>query len=154
MNITHFTLHTAQCILHTLHSTLHTANWILHTSHCTLHTAQYILGKVKKKMNLWPRSNRRGGGVSGLVVVVLRVFFFMLQTYLCGLRKPQNIFCVHSKLHTLSKLFESVDLTFHLIFVKIYLTVSLCFYGFHGQYKPKFLQNMFHTILNNSIYET
>ena len=40
-----------------------------------------------------------GGGVSGLVVIVLRFFFVMLQTYVCGLRKPQNIFCGHSKLH-------------------------------------------------------
>ena len=24
-------------------------------------------------------------------------FFFMLQTYLCGSRKPQNIVCVHTK---------------------------------------------------------
>ena len=29
--------------------------------------------------------------------MVLRLFFFMLQTYLCGSRKPQNIFCVHTK---------------------------------------------------------
>ena len=37
------------------------------------------------------------GWVSGLVVIVLRFFFAMLQTYLCGLRKPQNTFCGHSQ---------------------------------------------------------
>ena len=61
----------------------------------------------------------------------------MLQTYLCGLRKNQNIFCVHSKLH-IPHLFKVVG-TYrsHLIFVKMYLTDSLCFYGFSGQNKPK-----------------
>ena len=50
-----------------------------------------------------------------------------------------------------TKLFDPLDLTSHLIFVKIYLTGSFCFYGFHGQNEPKILQNLFHTILNNSI---
>ena len=45
------------------------------------------------------KPERGGGGFSGLVVIVLRFFFAMLQTYLCGLRKPQNTFCGHSKLH-------------------------------------------------------
>ena len=30
-------------------------------------------------------------------VMVLRLFFFILQTYVCGSRKPQNIFCFHTK---------------------------------------------------------
>ena len=47
--------------------------------------------------------------------------------------------------------FDSLDLTSYLIFVKIYLTGSLCFYGFLGQNEPKILHNLFHTILNNSI---
>ena len=64
-------------------------------------------------------------------------FCFMLQTYLCGLRKLQNIFCVHSKLH-ISKIFKVILLCrSHLIFVKIYLIGSLCFYGFHRLNKPK-----------------
>ena len=61
------------------------------------------------------------------------------------------MFTPNSIYHIFSKLFDPVDLTSHLIFVKIYLTGSLCFYGFHGQNKPKILQNLFHTILNNSI---
>ena len=40
-----------------------------------------------------------GGGVSRLVVIVLRFFVVMLQTYLCGLRKPKKISGGHSKLH-------------------------------------------------------
>ena len=75
----------------------------------------------------------------------------MIQTYLCGLRKPQNIFCGHSKLHIAHSFKLIWPCRSHLIFVKIYLTCSLCFYGFHGQNKPKISQNWFHTILNNSI---
>ena len=47
-------------------------------------------------------------------------------------------------------LLDPVDLTSDLIFVNIYLIGRLCFYGFHGQNKPKTLQNLFHSILNNS----
>ena len=47
-----------------------------------------------------------------------------------------------------SKLFDSQDLTSHLIFVKSCPTVSLCFYG---QNKSKILQNLFHALLNNPI---
>ena len=47
-----------------------------------------------------------------------------------------------------SKLFESQDLTSHLLFVKSCPTVSLCFYG---QNKSKILQNLFHALLNNPI---
>ena len=61
------------------------------------------------------------------------------------------MFTPNSIYHILSKLFDPVDLTSHFIFVKIYLTGSLCFYGFHGQKKPKKLQNLFHTILDNPI---
>ena len=61
------------------------------------------------------------------------------------------MFTPNSIYHILSKLFDPVDITSHLIFIKIYLTGRLCSYGFHGQNKPKFLQNLFHTILNNSI---
>ena len=43
---------------------------------------------------------------------------------------------------------DPVDLTSDLIFVNIYLVGRLCFYGFHGQNKPKTLQNLFHSILN------
>ena len=61
------------------------------------------LGKVSKKKTIESltavKPEGGGGGVSGLVVIVLRFFFVMLQTYVCGLRKPQNIFCGHSKLH-------------------------------------------------------
>ena len=45
-----------------------------------------------------------------------------------------------------SKLFYSQDLTFHLIFVKSFPTVSLCF---SGQNKSKILQNLCHALLNN-----
>ena len=38
----------------------------------------------------------RGGEVSEFVVIVLRFFFSMLQTYLCASRKPKNILCFHS----------------------------------------------------------
>ena len=59
-----------------------------------------FLGKVlKKNIESLTAVKPEGGGVSGLVVIGLRFFFVMLQTYLCGLRKPQNIFCGHSKLH-------------------------------------------------------
>ena len=73
------------------------------------------------------------------------------------------MFTPNSIYHILSKLFDPVDLTSHLIFVKIYLTGSLCCYGFHGQNEPKILQKyhydlsylfyatMFHTILNDPI---
>ena len=86
---------------------------------------------------------------------VLRFFFLMLQTYLCGSRKPKTyfVFTPNSIYHIVSKLFDPVDLTSDFIFVKIYLTVSLCLYGFHGQNKPNILQNLFHTLLNNSIYK-
>ena len=47
-----------------------------------------------------------------------------------------------------SKLFDPVDLTSHLIFVKSCPTVSLCFYG---QNKSNILQNLFHALLNNHI---
>ena len=47
-----------------------------------------------------------------------------------------------------SKLFDPVDLTSHLIFVKSCPTVSSCFYG---QNKSKILQNLFHALLNNPI---
>ena len=50
--------------------------------------------------------------------------------------------------HMLSKLFDSQDLTSHLIFVKSCPTVSSCFYG---QNKSKFLQNLFHALLNNPL---
>ena len=51
-------------------------------------------------------------------------------------------------------LFDPVDFTSHLIFVHIYLTGSLCFYGFQGQQShTKKLQNLFHTLLNNPINE-
>ena len=65
---------------------------------------------------------------------------------------PKKYFVVTPKsiYHIFSKLFDPVDFTSHLIFIKIYLTGSLCFYGFHGQNEPKILQNMFYTILNNS----
>ena len=49
-----------------------------------------------------------------------------------------------------SKLFDPVDLTSHLIFVKSCQTVSLCFYG---QNKSKILQNLFHALLNNPTNE-
>ena len=61
------------------------------------------------------------------------------------------MFTPNSIYHILSKLFDPIDLTYHLIFVKIYLTGGLCFYGFHGQNEPKIGQNLFHTIRNNSI---
>ena len=48
----------------------------------------------------------------------------------------------------LFNLFDSVDLTSHLIFVKSWSTVSLCFYG---QNKSKMLQNLFQAFLNNPI---
>ena len=64
------------------------------------------------------------------------------------LKKPQ-MSIPNSTFQIFSKLFDSVDLTSHLIFVKIYLTGSLCFYGFHGQKMPKKIQNLFHTILDN-----
>ena len=48
----------------------------------------------------------------------------------------------------LFNLFDSVDLTSHLIFVKSWPTVSLCFYG---QNKSKMLQNLFQALLNNPI---
>ena len=54
---------------------------------------------LKKTIESLTAVKPEGGGVSGLVVIVLRFFFVMLQTYVCGLRKPQNIFCGHSKLH-------------------------------------------------------
>ena len=47
-----------------------------------------------------------------------------------------------------SKLFDSQDLTSHLIFVKSCPTVSSCFYS---QNKSKKLQNLFHALLNNPI---
>ena len=47
-----------------------------------------------------------------------------------------------------SNLFDPVDLTSHLIFVKSCLTVSLCFYG---QNESKILQNLFHALFNNPI---
>ena len=47
-----------------------------------------------------------------------------------------------------SKLFDSQDLTSHLIFVKSCPTVSSCFYG---QNKSTILQNLFHALLNNPI---
>ena len=49
-----------------------------------------------------------------------------------------------------SKLFDSQDVTSHLIFVKSCPTVSLCIYG---QNLSKFLQNLFHALLNNPINE-
>ena len=62
------------------------------------------------------------------------------------------MFTPNSIEHIFSKLFDPVDLTSHLIFVKICLTGSLCFYDFRGQNKQqKKSQNLFHTILNNSI---
>ena len=61
------------------------------------------------------------------------------------------MFTPNSIQHIFSKLFDPLDLTSHLIFVKTYLTGSLCFYGFHGQNEPKILQNLFHTILINPI---
>ena len=45
-----------------------------------------------------------------------------------------------------SKLFESQNLTSHLIFVKSCPNVSMCFYG---QNKSKILQTRFHVFLNN-----
>ena len=86
-----------------------------------------------------------------MAVIVLRCFFLSCSIYLRGLRKPQNIFCVNSKLH-IANLFKVIcPYRSHLIFVKIYLTGSLCFYGFHGPNKPTILLNPFHTILSNSI---
>ena len=68
-----------------------------------------------------------------------------------GSLKTYFVFTPNSIYHIFSKLFDPVDLTSHFIFVKINLTGSLCFYGIHGQNKPQILQNLFHTILNNSI---
>ena len=45
-----------------------------------------------------------------------------------------------------SKLFDSQDLTSHLILAKSCLSVSLCFYG---QNKSNILQNLFQALLNN-----
>ena len=84
------------------------------------------------------------------MVIVLRLFFSMLQTYLCGSRKPQNVFCVHSELHIshVSKLLDPLNLTSHLIKFEILVNISLCFYA---QNKPNKLQNLFHAVLNNPI---
>ena len=87
--------------------------------------------------------------VSGLVVIVLR-FFSSCSKPICVAWGSPKIHFVFTR-NILSKLFDPVDLTSHLIIIKIYLTGSLCFYGFHGQNQPKILQNLFHTILNNSI---
>ena len=78
---------------------------------------------------------------SGLVVIVLRLLFSMLQTYLCASRNPKTyfVFTLNSIYPMFSKLFDSQDLTSHLIFVKSCPTGSLCFYG---QKNSKILQNL------------
>ena len=74
----------------------------------------------------------------------------MLQTYFVSPGSPKTyfVFSLNSMFHMFSKLFESQDLTFHLIFVKSCLTVSSCFYG---KNTSKILQNLFHILLNNPI---
>ena len=47
-----------------------------------------------------------------------------------------------------SKVFDSKDLTYHLIFVKSCLTVNSCFYS---QNYSKILQSLFHALPNNPI---
>ena len=61
----------------------------------------------------------------------------MLQTYLCGSRKPQTYFVftpITPDIKKNSKVFDRVTFTFHLILVQIGPTVTLCFYG---RIKPK-----------------
>ena len=85
------------------------------------------------------------GGFSGLVAIVLRFFFFMLQTYFCGLRNPQNIFCVPSKLHT-SHLFKVIwPCRFHLSphTCHIFRTGSLCYYGKKKPHRDKRFYSLF-----------
>ena len=64
-----------------------------------------------------------------------------------GSHKTYFVINPNSIYHIFSKLFDRVDLTSHLIFVKNYLTGSLCFYGFHGEERQIKLENLFHTIL-------
>ena len=61
------------------------------------------------------------------------------------------LMCNSNKISVGSELYYPVDLTSHLVFVKIYLNGSLFLYGFHGQKRPTKLQNLIHTILNNPI---
>ena len=93
------------------------------------------LGKVKKK--IIDRGQTEGGRFSGLaVVIVLRFFSSVCSKPICvAKRSPKTyfVFTPNSIYLIFSKLFDPVNLTSHFIFFKIYLTGSLCFYGFHGQ---------------------
>ena len=61
---------------------------------------------------------------------------------------PKDILCsLQTPYIKPSKLFDPVDLTSYYIFFKQILTSSLCFYDF----QPNYFQNLFHTILNNTI---
>ena len=52
-----------------------------------------------------------------------------------GSPKTYFVFTPSSIYHIFSKLLDPVDLTSHLIFVNIYMALSLCFYGLNWQKK-------------------
>ena len=93
-------------------------------------------GSLKKKPieSLTAVKPPQGGGVSGMVVIVLRLFFPCSKPIVVppGSPKKYLVFTLNSMYHIFSKLFYSQNLTSlgsHLIFVQSCSTVCSCFYG-------------------------
>ena len=93
---------------------------------CLLFICQQLREALKKNIESWTAIKP-----PGLVVIVLRLFF-LCTTTVCmppGSPKTYYVFSLNAMCHMFSKLFESQNLTSHLIFVKSGPNVSMCFYG-------------------------
>ena len=87
--------------------------------------------------------------VSGLVVVVLRVFFLHAPNIFVWLRDaPKHILCTLHISHVFKVFLDPLYLAFHLIKLYICLIVSSCFYA---QNKPTFYKNLLNNVVNNPI---
>ena len=100
-------------------------------------------------MNLGPLSNQGGGSAGWRWQSSLGFFLIHAPNLFVRLKEAPKLPYITHFQNSLT--LYSVEVTSHLIFVKIYLTDSLCFFGFHGQKKQNKLQNLFHTILDNPI---